>query len=83
MNISAKEAKDRFGEVIETARTETVTVTRHSKPTVAVISVDRLAELEAIEDRYWLDVSRRGAESGFIGIDKSKAYIEGTLSAES
>jgi len=83
MIISAKDAKSRLGEVLDTARAETVTITRHSKPAAKVISPARLEELERFEDHYWLELSRQGEREGSMGIEATKAYIRDVLDAES
>lgn len=82
MIITAKDLRDKVREVLDTARSETVMVTRHSKPEAAVISVERLAELEAFEDRYWLEEARKGRESGYLGPEESEAFLQEMLRAE-
>jgi len=83
MQVTAKEAKDRFGEIMSAAGRETVTITKYGRPETAMISVRRLEELEAMEDRYWLELAREGRESGSMGVEASKAYIRSILDAES
>lgn len=83
MQVSATEAKDRFGEIMAAASDEVVTITKYGRPDKVVISFKRLQELEAIEDRYWLELSRQGEESGSMGVEETKAYIESVLDAQS
>jgi prevent-host-death family protein len=47
--ISAKDAKYGFGMLIDTARAEPVTVEKHGRPVVVVISVEEYARLLAVE----------------------------------
>ncbi len=82
MQVTAKEAKDRFGEVMAASGHETVTITKYGRPERAMISCKRLEELEAMEDRYWLELARKGEESGFMSVEESEAYIKRNLSAE-
>jgi prevent-host-death family protein len=47
--LTAKEAKNRFGRLLDLARVEPVTVARHGLPVVVVVSIeefDRLTKLE-------------------------------------
>lgn len=83
VTLSSKEAKDKFGVLMDTARREPVTITKHSRPAVVVVSSERYAELEAAEDRYWLELARQGRESGSMGVEASEAYIRSVLDAES
>jgi prevent-host-death family protein len=82
MQVTAKEAKDKFGEIMAAAGHETVTITKYGRPETAMISVKRLDELEAMEDRYWLELARQGRESGSMGVEASEAYIRSILDAE-
>lgn len=80
--ISAREAKDKFGVLMDTARREPVTITRHGRPAVVVVSCEHYARLEAMEDRYWLELARQGRESGFMGVNESEAFINKILSGD-
>ena len=49
---SVQDAKNRFSEVVEAARREPQTVTKHGKPAVVVVAVDeyeRLRQFERLE----------------------------------
>ena len=50
MQITAKEAKQRFGEVMSVSGTETVMITKYGRPERAVISAKRLEEFESVLD---------------------------------
>jgi antitoxin Phd len=55
---SIQDAKNRFSEVVEAARTEPQTVTKHGKPTVVVIAADeyeRLRRLECLKAPTFVD----------------------------
>jgi len=82
MQVTAKEAKDKFGEIMAAAGHETVMITKYGRPEAALISARRLEELEAIEDRYWLELARQGRESGFMSVEETEAWIKEMLSAE-
>lgn len=62
--MTSKEAKDKFGVLMDTARREPVTITKHGRPVVVAVWSEHYAELEAMEDRYWLELARQGEESG-------------------
>lgn len=46
-NMSAKDAKYGFGRLIDIARSEPVTVEKHGRPVVVVLSVEEYARLRA------------------------------------
>lgn len=57
--ISAKDAKYGFGKLIDTARAEPVTVEKHGRPVVVVISVEEYERLLAIENSQNTDAERK------------------------
>ncbi|WP_352532544.1 type II toxin-antitoxin system prevent-host-death family antitoxin [Mesorhizobium sp. M0060] len=57
-NISAKDAKYGFGMLIDTARAEPVTVEKHGRPVVVVISVEEYSRLLAIERLQTIEARR-------------------------
>ncbi len=75
MQITAKDAKDRFGEVMVTAIQETVLITKYGRPETAMISVRRLEELEKAEELYWVVQAKLGQESGYIGTEASEQLL--------
>ena len=48
-NWSVQDAKNRFSEVVEAARREPQTVTKHGKPTVVVVAVDEYERLHKLQ----------------------------------
>ncbi len=47
--MSAKEAKNSFGLLLDTARAEPVTIEKHGRPVVVVLSVEEFERLTAPE----------------------------------
>jgi antitoxin Phd len=47
-NWSVQDAKNRFSEVVEAARREPQTVTKHGKPAVVVVAVDEYERLRKL-----------------------------------
>lgn len=82
MRITAKEAKDRFGEVMAVAGHETVVITKYGRPETAMISARRLEELERAEDSYWVLQAKLGQASGYIGPEASEKLLEEMISRD-
>ena len=47
--LSAKDAKYGFGRLIDLARAEPITVTKHGRPVVVVLSAEEYEQLKALE----------------------------------
>jgi prevent-host-death family protein len=50
-NMSAKEAKDGFGRLIDTARAGPVVIQKHGRPVVVVLSVEEYERLKTIRSK--------------------------------
>lgn len=50
-SMSAKDAKNGFGLLIDTALVEPVTIEKHGRPVVVVLSVDEYRRLQAQESK--------------------------------
>ena len=46
-SMSAKDAKNEFGRLIDTARAEPVTIEKHGRPVVVVLSVEEYSRMAA------------------------------------
>jgi prevent-host-death family protein len=50
-NMSAREAKDGFGRLIDTARAAPVVIEKHGRPVVVVLSVEEYERLKAFKSK--------------------------------
>jgi prevent-host-death family protein len=80
--VTSKEAKEKFGVLVDTARREPVTITKHNRPSVVVMSKERYDELEAAEDRIWIERAIEAEKGGFLGPEESEAFLKGIPYAE-
>ena len=62
--LTAKEAKNRFGWLVNLARTEPVTVTKHGLPVVVVMPIDEFDRLNALEHSYFAEANHKGESGG-------------------
>ena len=81
VTLSSKEAKDRFGVLMDTARREPVTITKHSRPFVVVVSTERYAELEALEDALWESRAIAAEKKGYLTTEESEEVVQRILNA--
>ncbi len=53
--LSAKDAKNGFGRLIDLARAEPVAVTKHGRPVIIVLAIEEYDRLKALDETPQLD----------------------------
>ena len=81
VTLTSKQAKDQFGVLVDTARREPVTITKHNRPAVVVVSSERYAELEAIEDSMLLSKAREAEKRGFLTVEETAEFLREKMNA--
>ena len=79
--VSASDAKQKFGQIIDAARIAPVVINKSGKPSVVMISFERFEELQAMEDAYWIAQATAGIASGFLGAEKTAEVLKEKLDA--
>jgi prevent-host-death family protein len=64
-SMSALQAKNKFGQLIEAAQREPITITTHGRPTVVVMSIEDYERRRATAKKHLLST-----------LDKSQAYAK-------
>jgi prevent-host-death family protein len=82
ITIDATTVKNKFGETIDKARLEPVLVTKSGRNAVVIISMEEYEHLQSMEDAYWADKARSAEQSGYVGAEKSQAFLNGLLQPE-
>lgn len=80
--FTAREAKQRFGTLLDHAQREPVSIEKHGRPVAVVLSHLEYERLEALEDRYWLKQAEEAEKEGFLDAEESEELIREILSAE-
>jgi prevent-host-death family protein len=80
--IAAREAKSNFGELLDTAQREPVTVTKKGRPVAVVVSAEEYKRMEAVEDAVWLAKAREAEAEGLLAPDESERILRSMLDAE-
>jgi prevent-host-death family protein len=77
--FSARDAKTRFGEVLDEALGRPVGITRHDRLTAYVVSkrdFDALRErVQELEDQLWLARAEAARNEGFAGAGEVDAFL--------
>jgi prevent-host-death family protein len=73
-SITAKEAKTNFGQLLDTAIREPVSITRNGRQVAVVLSLQDYQRLSAFEDAWWTRQAERNEAEGFLNADESEAF---------
>lgn len=80
--VAARDAKNRFGELLDTAQREPVTIEKKGRPVAVMVSLEKYQRYEDLEDAAWAARATAAARKGFIGVSKSQALLQELLDAE-
>jgi prevent-host-death family protein len=81
-SMSAKDAKNGFGQLLDTAQREPVTIEKKGRPVAVVISLDEYEKLEAARDAYWAAQAKKAASGGRLSKKESEKLLSDLLNAE-
>jgi prevent-host-death family protein len=82
MTANATEVKNRFGEFMEKARHEPVTVKKTGRDYIVMLSKDEFDRLQKFEDMIWAERAMEAEKSGFIGHEAAMEFINRRLAEE-
>jgi prevent-host-death family protein len=74
-------AKLNFGQLLDSAQKEPVTITKKDRPVAVIISTEEYRRLEALEDSIWAARAEKALESGnFLTASESVEALSKILS---
>lgn len=79
--LAAREAKNGFGHLLDMARLEPVTIERHGRPVAVMLSPERYAQLESLEEAEWWQQAEAGEATGYIGTAATATALKGFFDA--
>ncbi len=80
-SITATEAKNRFADLVDQARTEPITITRNDRAVAIVLSPTEYARLTMSDDAYWGEQAKKASTGGFLSAAESQAFLSTILNA--
>ena len=80
-SITATEAKNRFADLVDLARTEPVTITRNDRAVAVVLSPAEYARLTTSDDAYWGEQAARLDRDDFMSPAESQDFLKTILNA--
>jgi antitoxin Phd len=79
--VNAKDAKTNFGQLLDTAIREPVSITRNGRQVAVVLSIQDFERLGALEDAWWAALAERNERDGYLNADESEAFHKAMLNA--
>jgi len=83
--FTAKEAKNRFGQLLDNAQRAPVTITKNGRAVVMMLSLADEKMVSAIEDlleaQYWGERIAEAEKSGYLSVEESNQVLEDALNA--
>lgn len=76
MHATATDVKNRFGEFMERAQHEPVTVEKTGRSYAVLMSHQEYERLRALEDAYWAALAAQAEQSGYVGSDAAMALLK-------
>jgi prevent-host-death family protein len=79
---TASEAKNNFGQLIDTAMVEPVAIEKRGRKVAVLISFAEYNRLIEMEDRFWGEKALAAIEGGFVPVDETDKWVKEKLNAE-
>jgi antitoxin Phd len=76
MIATATEVKNRFGEFMDRAQREPVTVEKTGRSYAVQISYEEYQRLLALEDKLWGERAKEAERSGYIGPEETQKLLD-------
>jgi antitoxin Phd len=80
--MSASEAKNNFGELLEFARKNPVKIERNGRPVAVMLSAEEYERMEAMEDAWWAKQAEEASKEGFLGNKESESFLAEMLNVK-
>lgn len=81
--ISAIEAQNKFGEILESARLEPIEITEKGRSVAVVLAIEEFERLRALEHELWALRAQEADSEGYIGKEASEDLLKELLGANS
>jgi antitoxin Phd len=82
-DISARDAKNHFGELLDSAQRAPVRITKNGRGVAVLLSLEDYKHLEEAEDALWATrAATAHAKDGYLGPKKSESILKEFLDAQ-
>ena len=80
MRATATEVKNRFGEFLDRAQKEPITVERSGRAVAVLLAQDEYERLQTMDDHFWSARALEAERSGFVGHEEAMRLLTERLS---
>ncbi len=80
--MSASDAKNNFGDLLESARSNPVKIERNGRAVAVVVSLEDFERMEAMEDAWWGRQAEEALKEGFLGEEESEKRLAKWMNAK-
>lgn len=81
-SMSASYAKNNFGELLESARSNPVKIEKNGRAVAVVVSLEDFERMEAMEDSWWAKKAEEASKEGFLGQEESEKFLAEMMNAK-
>jgi prevent-host-death family protein len=74
--VPAKEAKNRFGELLEAVQRHPIIITKNNRPVAELRRISEKTRFEEAEDRVWGERALRAEKEGTIGVVATRKLMQ-------
>jgi len=75
--VPAKEAKNRFGELLEAAQRHPILITKNNRVVAEIRRSSERTRFEEVEDQIWLERAIKAEKTGkYLGVKKSAEFLK-------
>ena len=75
--IPAKEAKNRFGELLDSVQRQPVIITKKGRPVARMLAFVDKKRFEEVEDEIWAEKVRKVMKNPrFLGVAETKKFLD-------
>ena len=74
-SVASTSAKNQFGQVLEAALTEPVTITKTGRNVAVMLSWSEYQRLQALEDAWWAREAAKAEAEGYLGPAKTAQFL--------
>ena len=75
--LPAAEAKNRFGQLIDMAQADIVTIEKKGRPVAVMMSIESFQHFEQLEDELWALKAAQAEKDGFLSAEESANFLKG------
>ena len=74
--VPAKEAKNRFGELLEAVQRHPIIITKNNRPVAELRRINERTRFEEAEDRSWGKRALEAERDGYLGPKKTEEFLK-------